>query len=166
MDEQSLDNLVGASCRGDQAAYSELMGRYYQPVYLYCLGCLGDVHDAEDITQEVFFKGYTKLAQLKQPDKFAAWIGRIASNQCKQHRRGRVPRVAMTHEPTAPPEDAHRELRELIARMPLELRLPLVMYYFDGRNVKSVAELMHISVSNAYSRIRQATQALQELFSE
>jgi len=141
------------------------MERYYKPVYLYCLGCLSDIHDAEDATQEVFLKGYTKLDQLRKTEKFAAWIGRIASNQCKAHMRTRAPRVALPQEPAAPPEDAHRELHELIAGMPLELRLPLVMYYFDGRNVKSVAELMQISVSSAYSRIRQATQALQELFS-
>ena len=153
---------------GDQMAYTQLMDRYYKPVYLFCLGYLGDVHDAEDITQEVFLKGYTKLAQLKHPEKFAAWIGRIARNQCRQHMRARTPRVALTQEPAAPipPENNHRELRELIARMPLEFRLPLVMYYFDGRNVKTVAELMRISVSNAYGRIRQATQALQDLFNE
>lgn len=168
MDPSSVKKLVWSARAGDQEAYSQLMAIYYKPIYLLCLGHLGDGHDAEDVTQEVFLKGYTKLAQLKKPARFGAWIGQIAKNQCNETLRGHRPQAGLAHEPAAPGsrEETYQELRELIERMPKELRVPLVMYYFDGRKVKTVAEMMSISVSNAYSRIRQATQVLQDLFNE
>ena len=63
-------------------------------------------------------------------------------------------------------ESEHRELRELVASLPKEYRLPLVLYYFDERDVKTVAEIMNISVSGAYSRIREATGQLHQLYTD
>jgi DNA-directed RNA polymerase specialized sigma subunit len=50
--------------------------------------------------------------------------------------------------------------------MPRELRLPLTMYYFDGKNAKTIAEKLKISHSGACKRIRAARKQLHELLSE
>ncbi|MCP4257618.1 MAG: hypothetical protein GY774_08860 [Planctomycetes bacterium] len=50
--------------------------------------------------------------------------------------------------------------------MPQELRLPLTMYYFDGKNAKTIAEKLKISHSGACQRIRAARKQLHELLSE
>ena len=167
MASQSIETLVVSAQAGQRQAYAQLMERTYKSIYLLCLSQVGDAHDAEDCTQEAFLKGFEKLRQLKEPGRFSPWLGRIARNLCREHLRRRRP-VALEQEPPAPAsgDSGYRELRELVNRMPKELRLPLVMYYLDGRNVKTVAQMMRISVSNAYGRIRKATQALQELFVE
>ena len=58
MEGISIEKLVWASRTGDRQAYSVLMERYYRYIYLTCLSQTGDVHDAEDLCQEVFIKGY------------------------------------------------------------------------------------------------------------
>jgi DNA-directed RNA polymerase specialized sigma subunit len=45
----------------------------------------------------------------------------------------------------------------------MDLRLPLVMYYFDGRDVKSVAAQLAISPSGVYQKLRTAIQELHEI---
>jgi DNA-directed RNA polymerase specialized sigma24 family protein len=47
-------------------------------------------------------------------------------------------------------------LRRAIERLPLEIRQPLVMYYFDGQRVQTVANNLNMSTSAVYSRLRTA----------
>ena len=49
-----------------------------------------------------------------------------------------------------------------MARLPGDLRLPLVMYYFDGQNVKTVAQKLAISTSGVYQKLRTAIKELHE----
>jgi DNA-directed RNA polymerase specialized sigma24 family protein len=50
--------------------------------------------------------------------------------------------------------------------LPQELRLPLLMFYFDGRNAKGIAASMNISHSGACQRLRMARQQLHQLLTE
>jgi DNA-directed RNA polymerase specialized sigma24 family protein len=55
---------------------------------------------------------------------------------------------------TSDSEDSR--IADAIARLPMELRIPLVMYYFDGRTAKGIAEVLEISHSSACKRLRGA----------
>jgi len=61
--------------------YSELIFRlYYNPayeaVYFYC----GDASIAEEAAQEAIFKAIQNIDQLRDSDKIAAWVKKIAIN--------------------------------------------------------------------------------------
>jgi hypothetical protein len=60
------DNLVTAAQTGDKAAYTVLLRKYYQQVFLTCLSVLGSPHDAEDMAQDALITGYTKIRQLRK----------------------------------------------------------------------------------------------------
>jgi RNA polymerase sigma-70 factor (ECF subfamily) len=53
---------------------------------------VGNVADAQDLTQETFIKAFEKSEQLKDPQKAAQWLGRVATNTALDflRRRGRV----------------------------------------------------------------------------
>ena len=56
--------------------------RHINQVYRYCLARLGNVHDAEDVAEEIFIKmlaGLPSYQWRKVP--FAAWLMRIARNE-------------------------------------------------------------------------------------
>jgi RNA polymerase sigma factor (sigma-70 family) len=57
-------------------------------------------------------------------------------------------------------------LQQAIRRLPQELRVPLTMYYFDGKNAKTIAEKLDISHSGACQKIREARKQLHELLTE
>jgi len=56
-------------------------------------------------------------------------------------------------------QDIHQSIRQL----PLELRLPLVMYYFDNKSTKKIAEKFNISHSSVCSKIKEARKQLHKL---
>lgn len=67
---------------------SENMRRIFLLIYR----MLGNVADAQDLTQEVFIKALQRQDQLKDADKAAHWLSRIATNTAIDHlrRHGRV----------------------------------------------------------------------------
>jgi len=50
-----------------------------------------------------------------------------------------------------------------IEKLTEELRIPLLMYYFDGQNGKAVAEKLNLPAARVYSMLRAATKQLQIL---
>jgi RNA polymerase sigma-70 factor (ECF subfamily) len=166
LDERSDNDLVQASCRGDRGAYATLVRRHYNQAFLVCLGVLGNVHDAEDAAQDAMIKGFERIHQLRQGSQFSGWIVAIARNVSVNLLRKHKPAPASgAEEPSAcdSPPSAHEELRQAVAQLPWDLRLPLVMYYFDGQDVKAVAEKLDISTSGVYQKLRTAIQELHEM---
>jgi len=158
--KESVDDSVVRACQqDDKAAYAVLVKRHYKDVFALCLGILGNLHNAEDIAQEVMLKGFIKIKKLDKHEQFKAWILRIAKNLCldflRRKKRTKAHNIKKTMQPYANTSENHN-LQQAIKRMPRELRLPLTMYYFDGKNAKTIAEKLKISHSGACQRIRAA----------
>lgn len=156
-----------ASCRGDRTAYAQLVRRHYKPVFLVCLGVLGNVQDAEDAAQDTLLKGFQRLPQLRDGAQFGGWIVAIARNvSINVLRKRKLTGKALAAErPGGPdrPQASHEDLQRAVARLPGDLRLPLVMYYFDGQNVKAVAAKLAISTSGVYQKLRAAIKELHDV---
>jgi RNA polymerase sigma-70 factor (ECF subfamily) len=165
--ERSDKELAWASHQGDRGAYALLVRRHYQSVFLVCLGVLGNVHDAEDVAQDTLLKGFQQVRQLRDGSQFGGWIVAIARNLSINLIRKRKltgkPLVAEQLLARERPESPHEDLQRAVARLPGELRLPLVMYYFDGQDVKTVAARLKISTSGVYQKLRTAIQELHEI---
>jgi RNA polymerase sigma-70 factor (ECF subfamily) len=166
LDERSDKNLVAASQAGDKTAYALLVKRYYKQVFLVSMGVLGNVHDAEDVAQDAMLKGFLQIRRLRDADRFGPWIVKIAKNMCLNVARKRKRTKAFTEERTSWPEQPAAEndnLQRAIQKLPKDMRLPLVMYYFDDQSVKAVAEKLNVSASGVYVKLRTATKKLHEL---
>jgi len=167
LDERSDKEIARASHQGDRTAYAVLVQRHYKSVFLVCLGVLGNVHDAEDIAQEAIIKGFERLRQLRDGSQFGGWIVTIARNLSinllrRRKTAARAPVADRLLEPE-PAEASHEGLQQAVAQLPWDLRLPLVMYYFDGQDVKTVAEKLAISTSGVYLKLRTAIRELHEI---
>jgi len=166
VDDRSDEILVAASCKGDKSAYSILAERHYRHVFAMCFGMLADIHDAEDIAQDAMLKGLLKIAELREGEQFGRWILRIAANLCIDLlRRQKRVKLATAEHPAQSRQTTNdnHDLHWAIGRLPKELRVPLVMYYFENKNAKAIAERLNISHSGACQKIRTARQQLHEL---
>ena len=169
MNETSDENLVRASRSGDQEAYATLAKKHYKRVFVVCLGMLGRVQDAEDMVQEAMLKGFVNMRDLKEPSRFGAWIMRIAKNECISLIRRRDSSSKLVTLQNVPMDDAlvpHRSLQRAIEQLPPANRLPVVMYYFDGEDVKDVARKLNVSRSRVYQRLKIATEQLHRLLTK
>jgi RNA polymerase sigma-70 factor (ECF subfamily) len=152
-----------ASREGDKGAYALLVRRHFKHVFIACLGVVGNVEDAEDATQEALLKGFVQIKKLRDSSQFGPWVAKIARNMCinlvRKKRRGRQIIADKVTQPSRT-QSENDSLQKAIDSLPLEIRLPLVMYYFDGRSVQTVANSLNMSTSAVYSRLRTAIKEL------
>ena len=85
--------LVQRASRGDHEAFSALVDARLAATFRTCLAILGNEADARDATQEIFLRAWRSLPELREPDRFAAWFGRIVVNTCRTAIRGRRRRI-------------------------------------------------------------------------
>jgi RNA polymerase sigma-70 factor (ECF subfamily) len=169
LDDAVDDNVVRACQQGDRAAYAKLVERHYRHVFALCLGMLGNVHDAEDMAQEAMLRGLASIRKLAKRGRFEPWILKIAKNLCLDllRRQKRLKSGAAGHRVECTGQanendDLERAMREL----PLELRVPLTMYYFEQKNARNIARRLNISHSLACQRIRTARDELYALLTK
>ncbi|MDO5971415.1 RNA polymerase sigma factor [Flavivirga aquimarina] len=72
--------LVQLSVKGDKKALQVLIVRHQLFVYNLALKMVGNIQDAEDLTQEAFIKVITALSKFKGESKFTTWLYRITVN--------------------------------------------------------------------------------------
>ena len=142
MNERSDENLVMASRGGDKSAYALLVRRHYHHTFIVCLGVVGNVEDAEDAAQEAMLKGFLQLKKLRNNSQFGPWMTKIEKNLCinlvrRKHRSRQI--IADRALLPVGVQSRHDRLLQAIEDLPLEIRQPLVMYYFDGQDAQSVA---------------------------
>ena len=154
--------LVAAFQDGDKASYEALVGRHYRSVFGVCLGMLGSSHAAEDAAQEVFLKGFERIAELRSGEQFGGWMRQIARNvSVDLSVRPAVPWCSgqLAVQQPASRGDNH-DLEGAIRRLPVELRGPLMLYYFGegaaGRSPRTWASPLVDMPAAARSQKRTA----------
>jgi RNA polymerase sigma-70 factor (ECF subfamily) len=169
LNDFSDDILVAASQRGDKSAYALLVKRHYRDVFAVCLGVLANADDSEDIAQDVMLRGFLEIRKLRDSEQFDRWILRIAKNLCidflRRKKRTKTYLAKQAAQARQTMNENH-DLEEAIRRLPQEFRLPLVMYYFDNKSAKAIAEKLKISHSGVCQRIRAARKQLHKLLTE
>ena len=162
-----LEKELIARCHGgDRSAYVPLVRAHSRRVFAICLGRLGNVHDAEDMTQQALLNGFANIGQIQNDDRFGSWIGRIATNLCidfirKRKRRHRsLLEVAESNQSGA---KAYPALERALAKLPEDSRLVLMLFYFDGQSTRIIAEVLSISEAAAQARLSRARKQLRKL---
>ena len=74
---------------GDRDAFSLLFRQTVDAVGRYVVTILGDSDAAEDVVSETFLDAWRQLPRLRRPDRFEAWLFRIARNRAIDALRGR-----------------------------------------------------------------------------
>jgi len=169
--------LVKRAKAGDRAAFDELVRRYRSRIVALALHLSGDAHEAEDITQEVFFKAYQKLHTFEGRSHFFTWVYRMAVNRslnAKRDRRRRReealddPRVdrAVAVDARGNPAKA-AELRETytrllqaLDRLPAPMQTSVVLVVLQGLSHGEAAVVQKCSEGTIAWRIHEARRRL------
>ncbi len=84
-------------------ACEKLYEAYYMRVFSYVMTMAGNRHEAEEITQETFFRAFGKLNSFRGESDEVTWLCAIAKNlfadeKRRQGRAGAMPEDAASHE--------------------------------------------------------------------
>lgn len=85
----------------DNVAEFDTLYRDNQPkVYRLALSLVGNAHDAEDITQEAFFRAFRSFETFRNESSFFTWIYRITLNVANDHLkyRNKLPILTFTED--------------------------------------------------------------------
>jgi RNA polymerase sigma factor (sigma-70 family) len=85
--DKSDNELIDSAVNGSVAALEALIYRHQHFIYNIALKMMGNVQDAQDITQEVLIKIITKLSQFKKESNFRTWLYRITFNHFLQMKK-------------------------------------------------------------------------------
>jgi RNA polymerase sigma-70 factor, ECF subfamily len=166
----------GAPSPADAAylAAQELQNRFISDnlrrIFLLIYRIVRNVDDAQDLTQEAFIKALQRQDQLKELDKAAHWLSRIASNTAIDflRRNGKVnfceidTLVEPLSEPSESPEQAvlrseHRAyLEEGLSVLTDRERTALLLRDVEELPAELVAEHMNCSKATVRSHIANA----------
>jgi RNA polymerase sigma-70 factor (ECF subfamily) len=75
--------LIARLRERDEQAFSEIFKRFGDKVFSLVYRMLGNRHEAEDVTQEVFVTVFKTIDGFRGEAKFSTWLLRIAANQSK-----------------------------------------------------------------------------------
>ena len=77
----NIDLLVKEAIAGDADAFGRLYEMYVDRIYRHIYYRVGNIKDAEDLTQQVFLKAWQAIGRYKQTSSpFLAWLMRISHN--------------------------------------------------------------------------------------
>src|SRR5262245_20480762 len=165
--------LVRRAQAGDRQAYGELVVRFQSTVYAVALAKVRNPSEAQELTQEVFVHGMTKLGQLRDPQCFAGWLRqitvRMAINRLTRRPQvqGAEPEVlqnAAAAEDTPLEEmvraEARAELQRGLERLKEIDRDTLVAFYIRGRSLKQMSREFETPVGTIKRRLHVARNRL------
>lgn len=165
----------------DERPFRELLRRHQTTVWRICYGFVRNPEDAEDLTQDVFFKAYRSLSRFEGRASFKTWISRIAINtsQNEIRRRSRRPVASQTDldemAEVLPLPDANVEGQVTVNEQKSRLENAMsqlrpseqeVLYLKDveQRPYHEVAELLDISLSASKMRVQRARLAFRNAY--
>jgi RNA polymerase sigma-70 factor (ECF subfamily) len=96
---------VERTLAGERDAYRVLVERYSRNLYRLAYRMTGNSHDAEEVVQEAFLRGYQKLGQFAGNSNFGTWVYRIAANYAIDRIRQRKVEESRQAAPNRPTED-------------------------------------------------------------
>jgi len=186
---------VERTLAGERDAYRVLVERHSRNVYRLAYRMTGNSHDAEEVVQEAFLRGYQKLRQFAGQANFGTWVYRIASNYAIDRIRQRTSEDAKRQQPShpfqedgltvdpvmtvpdaAPSPERLAESAQLATRMKQALdtltpaeRTAIVMRHWEGCAIEEIAAVLKSNTNATKNTVFRAVSKLRkalEPFSE
>lgn len=179
-------DLVRRAQRGDIPAYEELVRAHQQRVFAIASGVLRRSEDLEDIVQQVLLKVYVSLKRFDLRSSFSTWLYKVTVNECLDYLRKKKVRK-LVYEADMSEEQAEQldgledasgtqaisasrrvELQQLLdslmAHLPQEEQLMLVLKEVEGLTVEEIGEVLDMNVNTVKVRMFRARGKLMEIY--
>jgi RNA polymerase sigma-70 factor, ECF subfamily len=181
------NDLVREFIAGNEAAFTQLVTKYKDPITNYLNVMVGDYDIAVDLCQETFLRVYKNITRYSNIYQFSTWIYRIATNLAidemrYRRRRGQVfynnvwaknsensesrPEFEITDVRLGPREAILRKestqvLGDAIRSLPEKYRTAFIMKEIQELPYETIAKVLNCSAGTIKSRLHRARELLQ-----
>ena len=186
--ESAVDSdaiAVERTLSGDRDAYRVLVERHSANLFRLAYRMTGNRHDAEEVVQEAFLRGYQKLGQFASRSNFGTWVYRIAANyaidRVRQQRREEARKEKPARDDSSgqelDPVDFVRDEKPLPERLTLNAELrnkmkealqaltpaertAFVMRHWEGCAIEEIAGVLKSNSGATKNTVFRAVQKL------
>ena len=160
--------LVERYLENHPEAADTLVDRYQQRLFNVAFRMLGNVQDAEDVTQTVFFNVFRKLRTYDPRYKFFSWIYRMAVNESLNLLKRRKPAATLDDDlDIAAPgsgADSAAQVEDQVTKALQSLnpddRAVVILKHFMSFTYEEIAAVLEIPVQTVKSRLFTARDRL------
>ena len=175
------DEMLARAQAGDGAAFAQLYAQHKRRVYSLCLRMVGNVAEAEDLTQEAFLQLHRKISTFRGDSAFSTWLHRLTVNVVLMNLRRKGLNLVSLDEAMDPsPESGpirsfgaqdlrltgsidRMALEKAIADLPAGYRLIFMLHDIDGYEHNEIATMLDCSIGNSKSQLHKARMKLRDL---
>jgi RNA polymerase sigma-70 factor (ECF subfamily) len=165
-------DLIAQIRNGDRGAMRSLYVEHQRKVYSIALNFFaGDHAKAEDVTQQVFLKIFTKIS-FRGDSEFTTWLYRMTINACiDETRKSRrwfglndwfYDDQSPSLDETIRSEEIGEQVQRVVGSLKPEYRLPIVLKYVEGLSYHQIADVLGCSIGTVSSRLNRAHKMLAE----
>jgi RNA polymerase sigma-70 factor (ECF subfamily) len=160
--------LVRQYLDGDRNAAGSLVDRYQGIVFNLALRMLGNVEDAEDVTQTVFGNAFASMSSYDPKYRFFSWIYRMTVNESLNQLKRRKTMITLDDRSDIPARgistDTAVEAEDLVKMALTDLRpedrAVVVLRHFRSLSYTEIAEVLGIPVITVKSRLFTARERM------
>lgn len=168
-------NAVHLAQEGKEEGFQYLYESTYKSKYYLAVKYMKNEDAAQDVLQDAYFRAFSKLDTLENPETFPAWLGMIVANTAKNALKKKDPLLftdistdaneepfayeVPEESPDYQPETAYSRketqllVRELIDSLSEEQRICILMFEIEGIPIKDIAAALQCSENTVKSRL-------------
>ncbi len=168
MAEQSDEELVENSRKGDLAAFKTIVVRHEGKVAGVVRSMLGTTPEADDVGQEVFIRFYEALTKFRGESAVGTYLTRIAINLSLNEIKRRKRRFSIFSREeegwNKGTIDDGRDLNEMITyefnQLDADFRVVATLRLVEGYSTEETAKILGIPLGTVLSRLARAQKKL------
>ena len=180
--------LVRRVKKGEYAAFDLLVLKYQSRAIAIATKYVKDLHLAEDIAQESFFKAYKSINTFREESAFYTWLYRITANTAINYLSSKKRKSELLESDLSnregeamdifnipggeSPEDIlnanflREEILINLGKLPEEIRTAVTLREFEGLSYEEIANIIDCPLGTVRSRIFRGRELLQETISQ
>lgn len=167
--DEYVHSVAARLVAGEESALEEIYDRWSALVHTYALRALGDQHDAEEATQQVFISAWRSRHTLTPtPVALPAWLLGIARHKVADVRAARARDAAKVAAAAALPEAQQVEsepadraiadrlvVRQAVQDLPDPRRTIVFLAFWEERSHAEIAETTGLPLGTVKSHVRR-----------
>lgn len=155
----------------------EYIQHYGRRLYGLCRFLCSNPFDADDLYQETWLRVLKHIDKYDPARGFEPWLTKICVNAYRSRLRRIVRSPLLDFSSSeekerlmdsipAPGPKNYTLLYEAVDGLPEKLRLAVILFYFRGEDLVSIAQILNIPVGTVKSRLNKSRKLLKEVLAD
>ncbi len=164
--------------QGDKDAFGAIVNQYNTLMMRTAFMITGDRDIAADAVQDALIQAWQHLPGLREAGALRPWLMRIVVNQCISYKRKAARTAAFVRQSLADQStqlsaeiaDDHKgrlerdwDLAETVKKLPPKQQAVIMLHYYQGMTLPSMAQALNISENTLKKRIQAALNNLRQV---